>query len=224
MFDGKSNTVTISVICCSPENVAGKIRSKAGGTIKGLDIKPTSPPAKPLGDKPKEGGGPPPQMKQAPPQQAAQPKQAPPQADKPKSAPPKGNGGGGGNGEKPKPQPQKMADGGGGGNVEKPKKVDFAPMGPPAHFPMGPPQMMSAPKPNQPAAFMSPETIPVAGYPSIFPPVVYHDGGPYYQNQGMAAPQRFPHSYQPVYQYDGYTGRPVGNYFPEENPSTCSLM
>uniref|UniRef100_A0A7N0UW99 Uncharacterized protein n=1 Tax=Kalanchoe fedtschenkoi TaxID=63787 RepID=A0A7N0UW99_KALFE len=234
MYDEKSNTVMITVICCTPEKVADKIRSKAGGTIKSLDIKPSQPPARPPAEKPKEG--PPPQAdkpKQGPPPPAAEkPKAAPPPTEKPK---------GGGDGEKPKPPPQQMGPGGGGGgggNSEKPKKVDVVPIGgppPQQQSPMGPPPQPTM-KPMQAAAFMSPESIPVAGYPSIFPPVVYYDGGPYYQNQGMAAmapPQRFPQ--QPIYQYDGYYGRPVADsygggrgyradYFSEENPSSCSVM
>ncbi|KAL9690675.1 hypothetical protein QQ045_011081 [Rhodiola kirilowii] len=214
LFDEKSNTVTISVLCCTPDKVADKICSKAGGTLKGIDIKPSQPPAKPPGDKPKDG--PPPQQKQGPPPGAEKPKSGPPpQGDKPK-------GGGGGDGEKPKPPPQQQ-------QMPTAKKVDFAPMGggppPQQQFPMGPPPQAGL-RPNQPAALMSPEFIPVAGYPSIFPPVVYYDGGPYYQNQGMAAmaaPQRLPQQ-QPIYQYDGYTGRPVTDYFTEQNPSTCSVM
>ncbi|CAM8996395.1 unnamed protein product [Rhodiola kirilowii] len=260
LFDEKSNTVTCSVICCTPEIVADKIRKKAGGTVKGIEIKATHPPAKPPAEKPKELP-PPPQAdkpKQGPPPHAAEkpkaaqppadkpkadekPKSAPPPADKPKSddkpkavsAPPPA--------DKPKSddKPKPVVPSPGDGNPDKPKKAEAPPTGPPPQqqMPMSPPPQ-SAMKPNQPAAFMSAETIPVAGYPSIFPPVLYYDGGPYYQNQGMgamAAPQMFPH--QPVYQYDGYQGRPVGDYyggnggrghrsdyFSEDNPTTCSVM
>ncbi|EOA39304.1 hypothetical protein CARUB_v10012321mg [Capsella rubella] len=50
-FDEESNTVTIKVVCCSPEKVMDKLCSKGRGAIKLIE---TIDPPKPPAEKPKE--------------------------------------------------------------------------------------------------------------------------------------------------------------------------
>ncbi|XP_058196856.1 protein PYRICULARIA ORYZAE RESISTANCE 21-like isoform X1 [Rhododendron vialii] len=45
-YDEKQNTVTITVVCCSPEKIRDKLCCKGGKTIKSIEIKPP-PKAKP---------------------------------------------------------------------------------------------------------------------------------------------------------------------------------
>ncbi|KAI8532373.1 hypothetical protein RHMOL_Rhmol11G0210000 [Rhododendron molle] len=39
-YDEKQNTVTITVVCCSPEKIRDKLCCKGGKTIKSIEIKP----------------------------------------------------------------------------------------------------------------------------------------------------------------------------------------
>ncbi|KAA8519213.1 hypothetical protein F0562_013469 [Nyssa sinensis] len=77
VYDEKQNTVTITVVCCSPEKIRGKLCCKGGKTIKCIEIvvppkpKPKEPPKQP--EKPKE-----------PPKQPEKPKEPPKQPEKPK--------------------------------------------------------------------------------------------------------------------------------------------
>ncbi|KAB2060312.1 hypothetical protein ES319_A10G008500v1 [Gossypium barbadense] len=56
IYDEKTNTVTIKVVCCSPEKIRDKLCYKGGGSIKSIELKspakPKEPEKKP--DKPKE--------------------------------------------------------------------------------------------------------------------------------------------------------------------------
>ncbi|CAK9182216.1 unnamed protein product [Ilex paraguariensis] len=51
-YDEKHNTVTIKVVCCSPEKIRDKLCCKGGKTIKSIDILPPLKPKPP--EKPKE--------------------------------------------------------------------------------------------------------------------------------------------------------------------------
>ncbi|XP_044481041.1 protein PYRICULARIA ORYZAE RESISTANCE 21-like isoform X4 [Mangifera indica] len=53
VYDEKQNTVTIKVVCCSPEKIKQKISCKGGESIKGIEIVPPPKP-KPKEEKPKE--------------------------------------------------------------------------------------------------------------------------------------------------------------------------
>uniref|UniRef100_A0A803M1I8 Uncharacterized protein n=1 Tax=Chenopodium quinoa TaxID=63459 RepID=A0A803M1I8_CHEQI len=53
MFDEKNNTVTITVVCCSPEKIRDKLCCKAGKSIKSIEIKPPPKPTPPPDEKPK---------------------------------------------------------------------------------------------------------------------------------------------------------------------------
>ncbi|XP_022723204.1 protein PYRICULARIA ORYZAE RESISTANCE 21-like [Durio zibethinus] len=60
-YDEKANTVTIKVVCCSPEKIRDQIRCKGCRSIKSIEIKPPPPP--PPTPKP----SPPPTPKPSPP-------------------------------------------------------------------------------------------------------------------------------------------------------------
>ncbi|XP_044462250.1 protein PYRICULARIA ORYZAE RESISTANCE 21-like isoform X3 [Mangifera indica] len=53
VYDEKQNTVTIKVVCCSPEKIKQKISCKGGESIKGIEIVPPPKP-KPKEEKPKK--------------------------------------------------------------------------------------------------------------------------------------------------------------------------
>ncbi|CAM8896954.1 unnamed protein product [Rhodiola kirilowii] len=78
IFDEKSNTVMIKVICCDPEKIRYKLCNKGRGSIKSIEIKdpdePKTVPADP--PKPKEVT-PPPAAKPEPPKQPPPPAKAP---------------------------------------------------------------------------------------------------------------------------------------------------
>ncbi|KAG5526154.1 hypothetical protein RHGRI_032439 [Rhododendron griersonianum] len=46
-YDEKQNTVTITVVCCSPEKIRDKLCCKGGKTIKSIEIKPPPKPKEP---------------------------------------------------------------------------------------------------------------------------------------------------------------------------------
>ncbi|KAE9447015.1 hypothetical protein C3L33_21087, partial [Rhododendron williamsianum] len=82
-YDEKQNTVTITVVCCSPEKIRDKLCCKGGKTIKSIEIKP--PPKKePEKTKEPEKSKPPPPAP-APVIEKAKP---PPPAPAPTPAPP----------------------------------------------------------------------------------------------------------------------------------------
>ncbi|XVF75173.1 hypothetical protein PTKIN_Ptkin13bG0165900 [Pterospermum kingtungense] len=47
IYDEKNNTVTITVVCCSPEKIRDKICCKGAPSITSIEIKPPPPPPKP---------------------------------------------------------------------------------------------------------------------------------------------------------------------------------
>ncbi|XP_060186679.1 uncharacterized protein LOC132616102 isoform X2 [Lycium barbarum] len=51
LYDEKANTITITVVCCSPERIRDKLCCKGGKTIKSIEIKEPTKPKEP--DKPK---------------------------------------------------------------------------------------------------------------------------------------------------------------------------
>ncbi|CAA0281470.1 Heavy metal-associated domain superfamily [Arabidopsis suecica] len=76
-FEEETNTVTIKVVCCSPEKVMDKLCSKGRGAIKLIE---TIEPAKPVAQKPKEPEKP---------KEAEKPKE--PEKPKPAAAPAQGD-------------------------------------------------------------------------------------------------------------------------------------
>ncbi|EEF39484.1 protein PYRICULARIA ORYZAE RESISTANCE 21 [Ricinus communis] len=237
IYDEKANTVTITVVCCSPEKIKKKICCKGGDTIKGIEIKEPEKP-KPAPEKPKEAPKepektkpPPEKPKEAKPDkpvvvivepQPKEPEKTKPPQEKPKEAksdkpvvivePPK---------EKPK---------------EKPKDPAAPPKAPEAAA--KPPE--SASKPPAPAP-KAPEPVP------CYPPQVRaccmecyggHGGGPCWDGYGRPAPcyGGYEAYGRPV--YDSWGGGYGYNYsscrrgcyvgrcdcLSEENPSACSVM
>lgn len=99
VYNEKTNTVNITVVCCSPEKIRDKLKCKAGKVIISIEIKeppkPKEPEKKKEPDKPKESEKPkePEKPKEAPEKpksngKADKPKSdAAPPADKPKEAP-----------------------------------------------------------------------------------------------------------------------------------------
>ncbi|XWS12960.1 hypothetical protein CRYUN_Cryun37aG0134700 [Craigia yunnanensis] len=80
IYDEKANTVTITVVCCSPEKIRDKICYKGGGSIKSIEIKPPPKPKEPekKPEKPKE-----------PEKKSEKPKEPEKKLEKPKEPPPK---------------------------------------------------------------------------------------------------------------------------------------
>ncbi|KAI4365021.1 hypothetical protein MLD38_021043 [Melastoma candidum] len=239
VYDEKQNTVTITVVCCSPEKIMERIACKAGDTVESIEILPDKPkdPEKPKPvEKPKEPEKkepekPKPADKPVEPEKKKEPEKPKP-AEKPKDP------------EKPK-EPEKKKE------PEKPKPVEplkeaakppeQAP--PPAPAPKAPaptPAPAPAPKMQEPALALAPTLLdPVAqGYPQLTPTgqvpmyptgmcCCCHEGGPCYHGYGQA----------PMW-YNGYT-QPAAYNFPdrnqgyyvnrcdyisEENASGCSIM
>ncbi|XP_058189526.1 protein PYRICULARIA ORYZAE RESISTANCE 21-like [Rhododendron vialii] len=46
-YDEKQNTVTITIVCCSPEKIRDKLCCKGGKTIESIEIKHPPPPPPP---------------------------------------------------------------------------------------------------------------------------------------------------------------------------------
>ncbi|XP_015879812.1 protein PYRICULARIA ORYZAE RESISTANCE 21-like isoform X2 [Ziziphus jujuba] len=92
IYDEKNDTVTIKVVCCSPEKIREKIICKGGDTIKCIEIKKPPPISKPPPDpkppppkpKPQPDQKPPP----PPPEPKPQPDQKPPEPKPPCQKPP----------------------------------------------------------------------------------------------------------------------------------------
>ncbi|XP_039037539.1 heavy metal-associated isoprenylated plant protein 6-like isoform X2 [Hibiscus syriacus] len=115
IYDEKANTVTIAVICCSPEKIRDKICYKGGGSIKSIEIKPPAKPKEP--EKPKEA-----EKKPEKPKEAEKPKESgEKKADKPKEA------------EKPKEGGEKPKE---AAPAAPPKAVEAAPL-PAAAYALG---------------------------------------------------------------------------------------
>ncbi|KAJ6332323.1 hypothetical protein OIU76_010665 [Salix suchowensis] len=97
IYDKKAGTVTITVFCCSPENVREKIIFKGGEAVKSIEIKVPAPPAKepsPLEAQPKPTDKPEGQPKPKDPANSKEPEKPivvivePPKHKEPEPAPP----------------------------------------------------------------------------------------------------------------------------------------
>ncbi|KAL9455226.1 hypothetical protein AB3S75_010607 [Citrus x aurantiifolia] len=90
-FDEKTNTVTIKVVCCSPEKIRDKLCCKGDGSIKTIEILEPKPPPPPPKPKPKPSPPPPapaPEPKPSPPPPKPSPSPPPPApAPQPKPSP-----------------------------------------------------------------------------------------------------------------------------------------
>ncbi|GER56335.1 heavy metal transport/detoxification superfamily protein [Striga asiatica] len=181
IYDEKANTVTIKVLCCSPEKIRDKLCCKGGKAIKSITIVESGKPNGP--DKPKEAAEKP-KEKEKPngPEKpkvliVEQPNHAgnkPKNGEKPKDAgKPK-------NGEKPKDagKPNDTEKSKPNGKPDKPKE---APKPEPTKI-LGPIEQMRGPEPG-----------PVQGVPSVFPYVGPSYAGPY----GFTGPA------QPIY-HEGF--------------------
>lgn len=202
-YDEKQNTVTIVVVCCSPEKIRDKICSKGGGSIKSIEIvepkpKPKEPEKKDAdkGEKPK----PKPDGEKKDSEKKKDTEKPKADSDKPKGDTKKDAD----KGEKPKDKP---AD-------SKPKSDDQKP---------APKIPDPVPVPVQPIV-PPPVAVPV-GFcvPSYDGPM----GGPSY---GYGGPPQWYDGYYARPVYDSYGGgRPCyvsrcDQYFSDENPSGCSIM
>ncbi|KAK4373652.1 hypothetical protein RND71_009036 [Anisodus tanguticus] len=213
VYDEKANTITIIVVCCSPERIRDKLCCKGGKVIKSIEIKepakPKAPekskdPEKPKGpEKPKEGEKPKGQGKPTvidKPKEGEKPKgqEKPTVIDKPKE------------GEKPKGQ-------------EKPTVIDKPKDGPTA-------AMVATPWMSEPMMMMS----PVQGYPQAAHGCgcgqCYYTGGPCYGTPVPPQPApyygNYSYSYGPGHGPSSYgKGCYVNNdYFNEENAQGCTIM
>ncbi|KAL3625008.1 hypothetical protein CASFOL_031676 [Castilleja foliolosa] len=213
IYDEKANTVTITVVCCSPEKIRDKLCCSGGKAIKSIEIKKPSKPneQEKQPEKPKEAEKP---------KNPEKPKVAiiePNLGEKPKEAgKPKPNGA-----EKPAEKPTEAL-------KAEPVKNSGGP---------GPVVMPLLAQPVK-----GPEPVPANGVPSVFPYVgPSYDGygaGPYYHGYGFPAPPPqhsydgyygHVHGYEYGYGYE-YDHSRVANvnriehYFSEEEPQTCSIM
>ncbi|KAK4744250.1 hypothetical protein SAY87_010562 [Trapa incisa] len=222
IYDEKKNTVTITVVCCNPDKIKGKICCKGGDTILGIEIIPDKPkePEKPKQpEKPKEPEKPKTPEKPKEPEKPKTPEK-PKEPEKPKTP------------EKPK-EPEKPK------TPEKPKEPEK---------PKTPEKRKEPEKPKTPEKPKEPEK-PKPPAPELIPHMPQGPAEGYPQPQyavGMCSCQPCYQGYGPCYHgfgrpvpicYDGY-GRPAyechgGNrgyyvsrcdYFNEENASGCTIM
>ncbi|XP_060186678.1 heavy metal-associated isoprenylated plant protein 39-like isoform X1 [Lycium barbarum] len=204
LYDEKANTVTITVVCCSPERVRDKLCCKGGKTIKSIEIKePAKPkePEKPKGtEKPKDGEKP-----------KGTEKSKVVTFEKPKE------------GEKPKGQEKPTVI---DKPKDKPKDAEKPKDGPTA-------AMVATPWMSEPMMMMPPvQGYPQAAH-GCGCGQCYYTGGPCYQYYGTPAPPQ-PAPYYGNYSYgygpgpgpSSYgKGCCVNNdYFNDENAQGCTIM
>ncbi|KAH9625253.1 hypothetical protein KSS87_022163 [Heliosperma pusillum] len=210
IYDEKQNTVTITVLCCSPERIRDKLCSQGRKTIKSIEIKYPAP-NKPPPDDPKPKPVPPPPAPAPTPTPTPKPIPIPVTNDKPEM---KKNGSQ--SGSKPAPTP--------------------APV--PTPVPVQDPPKPTPPTP-QPAPTPRPEPVAqwIPGYPPCPPPQIYpvsaccgscyegRPGGPcYHGGYGPAPGLSYGYQYgRPPPCPPGYYGNRC-DYFSEENSSACSIM
>ncbi|KAK6149637.1 hypothetical protein DH2020_017162 [Rehmannia glutinosa] len=205
VYDEKSNTVTITVVCCSPEKIRDKLCRKGAKVIKSIEIKEPPSPKSREQERAREAQ----RTRKA--QRAEKPKivviEKPKEPEKPKVVVV----------EKPKePEKPKV--------VEKPKE---------APKPDPPKKPEPAPNPPPPEPVMVPVNgFPPAfpGRTCCGPCYEGYGGGPCYHGYGVPPPPQ--PCYDGYYEY-GY-GYGHGNrgcqvsrcdyYFSEENPQGCSIM
>ncbi|XP_009795883.1 uncharacterized protein LOC107776993 [Nicotiana tabacum] len=231
VYDEKANTVTITVVCCSPEKIRDKLCYKGGKAIKSIEIKepaktkaPEKPkePEKPKGpEKPKEPEKPKDKPKDPEkgktvtfekPKEPEKPKDKTKEPEKPKDKAK--------DTEKPKQEKPTIIDKPKQKEPEKPKDGHAA-------------AMVAMPWVSEPVMMM-----PVQGYPQAAAHgcgcgQCYYTGGPCYQYYGTPVPQA-PTPYYGNYSYgygpgpgpSGYGKGPYVNseYFSEENATGCTIM
>lgn len=214
VYDEKANTITIMVVCCSPERIRDKLCCKGGKAIKSIDIKELGKPKGP--EKPKESEKKPKVVTFEQPKEPEKPKDKAKEPEKPKDKAkdpekPKGQ-------EKPtiidKPKDKPK-------DSEKPKDGPIA-------------AMVATPWISEPVMMMP----PVQGYPQAAHGCgcgqCYYTGGPCYRYYGTPVPPPQPIPYYGNYSY-GYGPGPgpssyekggyVNNdYFNDENSQGCTIM
>ncbi|KAK4721030.1 hypothetical protein R3W88_011263 [Solanum pinnatisectum] len=222
MYDEKANTITILVVCCSPERIRDKLCCKGGKAIKSIEIKEPAKPEKPKGaDKPKE-----PEKSKEPekkpkvvtfetPKEPEKPKEKAKEPEKPKDKAK--------DSDKPKEQEKPTV-------IDKPKDKPKDP----EKSKDGPTSaMVATPWISEPMMMMP----PVHGYPQAMPGCgcgqCHYTGGPCYQYYGTPVPPQ-PAPYYGNYSYGygpgpgpssygkGYYGN--NDYYNEENGQGCTIM
>ncbi|XP_073055949.1 uncharacterized protein [Primulina eburnea] len=202
VYDEKRNTVTVTVVCCSPEKCRDKLFSKGGKVIKSIEIKEPAKPKEPEKKKETEK-----------PKEPEKPKvivvEKPKEPEKPKVVVVEP--------EKPKPD--------GGKPQDKPKEAPKAKGPEPDAKPPPPePAKLQAANPVN-------GTPPVIPAMACYGPSYDGFGGglPWYNGYGIPPPPqpRFDGYYG--YEYGYPYGRSSNfnrcdAYFSEENPSACSIM
>lgn len=219
VYDEKANTVTIIVVCCSPEKIRDKLCYKGGKAIKSIEIKEpakTKAPEKPKEpekgktvtfEKPKEPEKPKDKTKEP-----EKPKDKAKEPEKPKDKAK--------DTEKPKQEKPTIIDKPKQKEPEKPKDGHTA-------------AMVAMPWVSEPVMMM-----PVQGYPQAAAHgcscgQCYYTGGPCYQYYGTPVPQaptpyygNYSSGYGPGPGPSGYGKGPYvnGEYFSEENATGCTIM
>uniref|UniRef100_A0A0V0HUJ4 Putative neurofilament heavy polypeptide-like n=1 Tax=Solanum chacoense TaxID=4108 RepID=A0A0V0HUJ4_SOLCH len=214
-YDEKANTITILVVCCSPERIRDKLCCKGGKAIKSIEIKePAKPkePEKPKGsDKPKE-----PEKSKEPEKKPKvvtfeTPKEKPKEPEKPKDKAK--------DSDKPKGQEKPTV-------IDKPKDKPKDPEKPKD----GPTSaaMVATPWISEPMMMMP----PVHGYPQAMPGCgcgqCHYTGGPCYQYYGTPVPHSPLHTTVTTLMDMGppapssYYGN--NDYYNEENGQGCTIM
>ncbi|XP_039037538.1 heavy metal-associated isoprenylated plant protein 6-like isoform X1 [Hibiscus syriacus] len=231
IYDEKANTVTIAVICCSPEKIRDKICYKGGGSIKSIEIKPPAKPKEP--EKPKEAEKKPEKPKEAE-KKPEQPKEAEKKSEKPKEAEKKP--------EKPKEAEKKP---------EKPKEAEKKPEKPKesGEKKADKPKEAEKPKeggekPKEAAPAAPPKAVEAAPLPAAAYALGYSYMDGYHHGWGGGVPSYYGGPPQQPFQnyetigrpvYDswgsgggyyryGYGGGRTGECFSDENAQGCSIM
>ncbi|CAN4106674.1 unnamed protein product [Withania somnifera] len=209
VYDEKANTITIVVVCCTPERIRDKLCCKGGKTIKSIEIKGPAKPKAP--EKPKESEkskGP-----EKPKETEKKPKEKEKDPEKPKDKPKES--------EKPKGQEKPTI-------IDKPKdkpKDSEKPKDGPTTA------MVATPWISEPLTMMP----PVQGYPRgnawmwLWAVLLYRwpmlsvlrntgtpQPGPYYGN--------YSYGYGPGPSSYGRGGYVNNDYFNEENSQGCTIM
>ncbi|KAJ6741537.1 HEAVY METAL TRANSPORT/DETOXIFICATION SUPERFAMILY PROTEIN [Salix viminalis] len=215
IYDKKAGTVTITVFCCSPENVREKIIFKGGEAVKSIEIKvpekpkPAAPPAEapaPAKTPAPPAKGPEPAKTPAPPAKEPSPLKAQPKpTDKPEGQ------------SKPKDP----------ANSKEPEKPIVVIVEPPKH---------KEPEPAPPPKALEPHAVcpPAPAHPRTCSPEYnqWIGGGPCYHGHGRPASPTYAVHGRPV--YDSWGGGGGGQrtgydlwkceYVYEDNPSSCTIM
>ncbi|XAR65759.1 hypothetical protein NMG60_11009978 [Bertholletia excelsa] len=196
VFDEKANTVTITVVCCSPEKIRDKLCCKGGKTIKSIEIVEPPKPKPPEKPKPRQ------------PEQPAQPEKP----EKPERPARPGNPKGPEKPEKPKP-------------ADRPSQPAPKPPPEPAPKPPKP-APPKTPEPAGSPCIPTPGYPPPQIYPvgvCCGPCYEGMPGGPCYQGYGRPVPGYDCYGNGPCGCYRPcYASR--CDYFSEENATGCTIM